>query len=128
MPRTIALHVAVGTVLVLTGPGGSALRLEGIEPFGGVALNTSEVLWATASGPGGSCGWRAPWGRYEVGGEPIEMGGADWFTYLDEFQRGEPSADLTGTAVPGRKGYGVPDGRLSSDDVFFFLSLFEEIP
>ncbi|MEZ6233830.1 MAG: GC-type dockerin domain-anchored protein [Phycisphaerales bacterium] len=34
--------------------------------------------------------------------------------------------DLTGSALPGQPGYGVPDGIVNSDDFFYYLTLFTE--
>jgi hypothetical protein len=34
--------------------------------------------------------------------------------------------DLTGSAIPGAPGYGVPNGVLNNDDFFYFLALFAQ--
>jgi hypothetical protein len=44
-----------------------------------------------------------------------------------EFQGTSPCpADLTGSAVPGQPGFGVPDGMINNDDFFYYLVLFSQ--
>lgn len=51
---------------------------------------------------------------------PVEPGAVPAF--FDAVFARHPSADLTTTAMPGSIGYGVSDGWVTNDDVFYFLS------
>lgn len=127
---TILVTVPAGSIIVLTGLGGAGICCSCVTPLGGVPLLDNSVLRST----GAPCGWIVSWGRYEVR-SPVnpETGVAvlletacsapDFFEYLGWYSEADPRADLTGTALPGTLGYGVPDGRLTSDDFFYFLDL-----
>lgn len=124
VPRTIFIDAPAGVVAVIAGPGGAALAPADVEPFGAVVLCTAEVVWVGAA----PAGWVVPWGVYEVsvaGGafEPVALGQADVFAYVEDYAAGGLAADLT-TAGPDAAGWGVPDGVVGTEDFFYFLSLF----
>lgn len=62
-----------------------------------------------------------------VCGGPAAVGQDVSFVVLgSEGELCESGADLTGTAVAGMAGFGVPDRRVTNDDFFYFLLLYAD--
>lgn len=117
-PATYLISAPAAGVVMLTGPGGAPIAAERVRPLG-VPIGAGDIQW-------GGDGWLVPWGRWEIRDASGVLASAtfapDFHEYLGWWVAGEPCADVTTTAVPGA-GYGVPDGVVGNEDLFWVLGL-----